>query len=362
MTKLAKLFEINRQGFSLRSGIFVLVVLLVPLIVLAAIGQQKYWPSVSYGALLVALSDPGGGYADRAARMAGFAVVGALLTALAFGIGDQAWGWVVLAAFGVTLLAGLAVKLGRRSFAAGTLLNMWFIVVLSLPAVYRLGHIRTSPWAQALAWLAGSALVIVLTFIVWLARGRKAQPPGVLPADTTSVELTRPVILFAVLRAVALAITIAIAFGLHLPNAAWMPMATIVAMKPSLQQSALVAEQRLAGAILGAVVAAILLLTVGNKYALEAVMVVLGALAGSIYAVNYTFYTAATAAVVLIAADVPHPADLTAEGRRILFTFIGVGIAVLVMFLASLLQKRTATAAPQSPRPVRRDAGGNAPE
>jgi uncharacterized membrane protein YgaE (UPF0421/DUF939 family) len=124
------------------------------------------------------------------------------------------------------------------------------------------------------------------------------------------------VILFALLRAVALPISVAIAFGLQVPNANWMPIATIVAMKPSSQQSALVAKQRVAG---------------------------------TIRAMNYALYVAASAAVVLIAADLPNPSNLTAEGRRILFTFIGVGIAIIVMFLASLLQKRAAKAAPQSP-------------
>jgi hypothetical protein len=47
---------------------------------------------------------------------------------------------------------------------------------------------------------------------------------------------------------------------------------------------------------------------------------------------------------VLIAEDLPHPADLASEGRRVLFTFAGVGIAVVVV-LGNLLQKRTAKAA-----------------
>jgi len=313
--------------------------------------MQKYWISVSFGALFVLLSDPGGDYADRAARMAEFAVIGALLTALGFGVGGEAWGLVVLAAFVITLLAGLAVKFGVRRFAAGMLLNVWFVIVLTLPGTYHSVHIHTNAWAQALAWLTGSALMIAFTCVVWLAGGRKVEPPSaILPGDTTSVELTKPVILFAVLRAVALSIAVAIAFGLHVQNADWMPIATIVAMKPSLQQSALIAEQRLAGTILGAAVAALFLLTVQNKYVLEGVMIVLGALAGAVRAVNYALYTAATAGLVLIAADLPHPANLTEEGRRVLFTFIGVGIAVVVMFLASLLQKRAAKAAPQSPQ------------
>ncbi len=72
----------------------------------------------------------------------------------------------------------------------------------------------------------------------------------------------------------------------------------------------------------------------------------------SIYAVNYALYAAAIAGAVLIALDLPHPTNLDAEGRRIFFTFCGVAIAVIVMFLATLLQKRKAkTAAPQAAAP-----------
>jgi len=75
---------------------------------------------------------------------------------------------------------------------------------------------------------------------------------GDVPAVLASADS-----LFAVIRAVATSIAAAIAFGLHLPNADWMPIATLIAMKPSLHDSALAAEQRLAGAILGAAVAVI---------------------------------------------------------------------------------------------------------
>jgi uncharacterized membrane protein YccC len=148
---------------------------------------------------------------------------------------------------------------------------------------------------------------------MWLARGRTAQPEPIseIPGGTAPVKLTRPLILFAVIRAIAIAVAVAIAFGLHLPNADWMPIAALVAMKPSLQQSTLVAVQRLAGAIIGAAVAALFLLTVDSKTGLEVVMVVLGALAGSIRLVNYAFYCAAVAGTALIAMDLPHPSNLT---------------------------------------------------
>ena len=59
--------------------------------------------------------------------------------------------------------------------------------------------------------------------------------------------------------------------------------------------------------------------------------------------------------------DVPHPSNFASEGRRILFTLAGVGIAVIVMFLADRLQKHAAKAAPQAPqahKPAPPDAPG----
>ncbi len=179
-------------------------------------------------------------------------------------------------------------------------------------------------------------------------RGRGPQPTHFpeIPGDTTIRALTRPIILYAVIRAVAVSAAVAIAFGLHLHYAFWMPLSTVVAMKPSLQQGTLAVEQRLVGTILGAVVAALLLLTVHDKHALDVVIVVLGGLAGSIFTVNFALFTAALTALILTALDLPDPTNFATEGKRVLFTFVGVGIAAIVMLLADRLQKRQTPAAP----------------
>jgi uncharacterized membrane protein YccC len=237
-------------------------------------------------------------------------------------------------------------------FVAALLLNIWFVVALSVQVGYRLDHTHINAWAQAHALLIGSALVFVYVSVMWLARGRMAQQQpvaDVYPGSTQPVPLTKPVILFAVIRAVAVAGAAAIAFGLHQPNADWMPVSALAAMKPGLQQSALAAEQRLAGTIVGAAVAALFLLTVHNKIGLAVVIVVLGALAGAIRTVSYAWYSTAVAGTVLMGMDLPHPSILADEGRRILFTFIGVAIAVLVMFLADLLSKRATASAKPGP-------------
>ena len=218
---LSKVFELNPAGLNWPRAVLFLDVMLVPLVVFWAIGHEEYLLSALFGALLAVLADPGGGYGSRASRIAGFALIGAGLTALGFGIGGDAWGWLVLAAFAVTLAAGLAVTFGVRRFVAALLLNIWFIVALG--AAFSLHHqarITSYTWAQVLAWAGGAALWIAVTFIEWLVRGRqdRPQPVAEIPGDTSRRPLTRPLIMFAVIRAVAIAGAAAIAFGADLSH------------------------------------------------------------------------------------------------------------------------------------------------
>jgi hypothetical protein len=186
VSQRAKVFELNRQGFNLRRGAIVAVILGLLIIVGVLPQERRYFLTAIFGALTVALSDPGGNYGYRVPRMVVVAVAGALLTALGFGTGPGAWGWVVLAAFVATVLGGLAVKYGLHRFVSAYILNVWFIIALGLPTLlafdyprlYHSGLIHPEPWKQALAWLIGSALWIAYTFIMWLARGPGHRAPA----------------------------------------------------------------------------------------------------------------------------------------------------------------------------------------
>jgi hypothetical protein len=92
VSQLTKIFEVNRQAISLPRAALATGVLLILLVVLAAIGEEKYFLSVSFAVLFVALSDPGGPYRARLQTMGGVGVIGALLTALGFAIGGGPWG------------------------------------------------------------------------------------------------------------------------------------------------------------------------------------------------------------------------------------------------------------------------------
>ncbi|MEV8420040.1 FUSC family protein [Streptomyces niveus] len=332
---------------------------LVPLVVFWAIGHEQYLLSALFGLLFAALADPGGGYGHRASHIAVFGLTGAGVTALGFGIGGSAWGWLVLAAFAFTLVAGLAIAFGVHRFVAALLLNVWLIITLGVASSFHQHALLTSyTWAQVLAWAGGSALWITVTFTAWLLGGRRdrPQPLAELPGDVSRRGLTRPLITFAVIRALAIGGTTALAFGLNLSHGYWLPIAAIVAMKPSLEQTALVAAQRLAGALIGSAAAALLLLLPTGEHGLrlfaverglEVVALVLFMHAAAVRFWNYALYAAAIAAGVLILVDLPQPSDYAAEGYRVLWTVCGVGIGLLVMLVASLIAKHTPKAPPQ---------------
>ena len=355
---LSKVFELNPAGLNWPRAVMILDVALVPLVVFWAIGHEEYLLSALFGLLFAALADPGGARGQGASHVAVFALIGAGVTALGFGIGGDAWGWLVLAAFAVTLVAGLAAAFGVHRFVAGLLLNLWFLVTLGLASSFHHTHITSDTWAQVAAWAGGSALWIAVTFVAWLIRGRqdRPQPVAELPGDTSRRELDPPLIMFALIRAIAIGGTVALAFGLDLSHGYWMPIAALVAMKPSLEQTTLIAGQRLAGALIGAATAVLLLLIPANEHGLrlfsierglEVVALILLMHGAAIRFWNYALYCAAIAAGVLILVDLPQPASYGAEGDRVLWTLCGVGIGALVMFLAGLLARRTAKAPPQ---------------
>lgn len=352
MSRLSKIFELDPEGLDWPRAVMFVDAALVPLVVFWAIGHEQYLLSAVFGLLLAGLADPGGGYGHRASHIAVFALAGAGVTALGFGLGGAAWGWLVFAASAFTLVAGVAIAFGAHRFVAALLLNVWFVVALGVAFSFH-QHARPAShvWAQVLAWTGGSALWILMTLGAWLMRGRqdRPQPVAELPGDTARRKLTRALVMFVVIRALAIGGATALAFGLDLSHGYWLPIAAIVAMKPSLEQTTLAAARRLVGAVIGAAAAALLLLLpagehglrfVAVEHGLEVVALFLLMHAAAIRFWNYALYCAAVAAGVLVLVGLSQPADDAAEGYRVLWTLCGVGIGVLVMLLAGLLAER----------------------
>src|SRR5262245_11714187 len=337
-------------------GVLLLDVMLVPLVFFWAYGHEVYVVSALIGAVFSLVTDPGRAYGQRVIRMILFGLFGAGVTALGFWLGGKAWGWLVLVTFAVTLVCGLAIVAGAHALVAGMMLNIWFIITLGIGfGLHQQSHITSHVCAQVLAWAAGSTLWILVTFIVWLVSGRPdaPQPVAELPGDTTPKKLTGPIVAFALIRALALAGAVAIAFGANLTHGVWLPIATVIAMKPSVEQSTVVATQRVIGALIGAVAAGLLLLIPANEHGvrllaidhgLQVVALVLLVHAAAVMFFNYALFMAAITAAVLVLEDLFQPSNYSAEGYRVLWTLCGVAIGVAVMLLPQLLARRKAHA------------------
>jgi hypothetical protein len=59
-----------------------------------------------------------------------------------------------------------------------------------------------------------------------------------------------------------------------------------------------------------------------------------------------SIYCATVATGVLIGMDLPNPANLAAEGERVLATFVGVGIGAGVLAVADLIQEHAPKTVP----------------
>jgi uncharacterized membrane protein YccC len=276
---------------------------------------------------------------------AGATIVGALLTALGFALGGGNWGLVALAAFLVALLGGFAAAYGKLATQVAFLLVTWFVITLALPLSYALIPWPAQPWPQALAWLAGGALWILLTFVLSLRHRDRPPSPSNPPPQSAPVSLSQPLIIFSVVRALAVFIAVAIAWGFALPHANWMPIAVLIVMRPSLNDTLFRAEQRVTGAILGALLAtAVLAIVHGTdalgKDLLVAFIVVSGALAGATQAVNYAIFCTFVAASVLVSIDLPTPGNYSANWERVAWTVVGAAIGLVLTLLLNELAAR----------------------
>jgi uncharacterized membrane protein YccC len=72
--------------------------------------------------------------------------------------------------------------------------------------------------------------------------------------------------MFAVLRAVVIAGTVALAFGANLSHGFWLPLSTTIAMKAALDQTTLTAVRRIIGTLIGAGAAMLVLLIPASEH------------------------------------------------------------------------------------------------
>lgn len=333
------LFTLKPEKFNPALGIAIAVILFVPLLVLNAVGRVELWLGFSFAVLFTALSDVvvRDIYPTRLRRAVAFVLVGTLLTALGVILGGANWLLVTLAVLVSTLLSFLAAGYSLYGFVAGALLNAWFLVALASSLSQDKSPAQAWPLAgpQALTWLAGGVLWLVVICLGWLARGTRQSVSAAPPQGAAVPGWSRSLLLFAGLATLAVALATAVAWGFDLPNAVWMPVAALGAIKPGLAASAYRSGQRVAGTVIGGIVAALVLMAVHNAIILAIIVVVVAAVGAALHEVNYALYSLCISTVVLIGLDLSQRGGFANIWERIAWTLAGVGLALVAMFLAT---------------------------
>lgn len=255
---------------------------MVVLIVLGALGLTQYWSSVSFGALFAGISD---------------------LIPLRAPIGYR------MRRLGITTLAGALLT------ALGLVLD----------------------------WLIGGAFYMLLALVRFKRQPSPSEAaPGTAPVQSPKSLLatyfapfrfTNPLFRFVLLKALAVTVGAAIGLGFGLPYAHWIPVFTLVVLQPDLEQTLNIFMQRLIGTILAATLAAVLRVRVHTQYLIALVIMVSAFSRVSMHGANMLISNFFSTVMILLLLDLPTPGSLTDVWAGVLNAFIGVLIAVVVVFL-----------------------------
>jgi uncharacterized membrane protein YccC len=132
---------------------------------------------------------------------------------------------------------------------------------------------------------------------------------------------------------VATALAAVVASGIHVVRGYWIPMTVVIVLKPNFGGTLQRAVQRITGTILGALLAAMLLLISTNPWWLLAALAVLAYATFALRNRNYTLFSLALTPLVMLMLDIAHPITITDSFLRIVHTIIGSFIALLSGYL-----------------------------
>ncbi|NJL04461.1 MAG: hypothetical protein HC911_06010 [Chloroflexaceae bacterium] len=329
------LHDFNWHAFSPKRGVTTALVVVLMLglgVLFGGLGIV-----ITYSALLTLIATLDWEHTARAPVASAFAIGGALLSLVAtlVVVFDQIW-FTVAFVFLITWVCGFLFAAGAPAAQTGLQINVWLLIVLSVSDRLTLGE-------MALGFLFGSGVVAT---VLWLLRGRIAPDPegpirlrGETPFNATGTAIQRelspqsPVLHFAFLRAVAVALAYWIGTVFFAAHPFWAAIATLVIIRPVLDQTLVRGLARSTGTLVGAVLG-VWLFTLINVPLLQLAMIAVIAFGmGATLGINYAIFTSfLTLALIwftgLIGGDL-----LTTGQERILETIIGLGLALAAVIL-----------------------------
>lgn len=265
---------------------------------------------------------------------------------------------MLLAAVGITISTFVGMTLGHQSVLLVLMAGLWSAAYALLTAmkggtswvglqwtVFLLvaSAFHTSPYQsmlRAAMVLAGGLLQILIHALVmhrWRSRGSPAKPPE--PDTELHLNLANlrrcaslrvPVCLYGLRMALVVMVSVEIYRHLNYLSGYWIPMTTLLVVRPDFYQTLTRGLMRVTGTVAGGWLAGLLAAYLHPSPTVLAVLVVVFAWgAFSLRNVNYSLYTVCLTAYIVFLLSLSGLPPATVVHRRAAYTLLGGAIALL---------------------------------
>ena len=312
----------------------------LPLIVGQLLGRPAPWLLVGLGGLYLSVTDKEGSTLRSL-------LVAALVNAAAMLAGTAAGGSLPLSIglmFVWALVAGMLSAYGEVASQVGFISTLTFAVALGSPGDLGAGA------GRAAAFVAGGLWGAALTLLLWHFHKQTSEPSetpedyrreadgrdaGLGVAEKFGANFTFGSIIFrhALRLAVASTVAVAVYKTLRLERGYWLIITVLVIVKPVFADTRKRTLERVAGSVVGGVVAALLAAGVHNMVALNLLLILFSVLAYSHVRHNYSLYVVFLTPFVVLMIETVQPTDWRISLTRVLDTLAGGAIALAVSYI-----------------------------
>lgn len=324
------------EAVDLRKGLTGLIAILVAGVFVVVFGMVGVIAGLA--ALFVIVTDQPGSLRARGIGALVMTGLGAVIAIPALWAGTGNVPIATLLTFAVTAAGTLAAGLGHSAAMRGLLLSVWAIVALSFG-----GEIEAAI-QLTFAYVVGGFIAAV---VIWLRSRALPEPTLEAQVEVASRRfegLVRSSLgWYALLRATAVALAVAIGTTLFPAHPIWAAVTVIVVMRPRPGETVTVGVLRTVGTLIGVIAAeSILALSGGGDAVILLGFLVAGFGTAAFGRVNYAVMIGFLTALLVFGSELVAGAGDSAAFDRLVETIVGAVIAFAAMAIGRWLLVRRA--------------------
>lgn len=323
--QLRELLRLDRSAVDLRKGLTGLAAIAIAIAFLAIFKTAGL--AAGLALLFTIQADQPGPLRTRAVGILVMTLGGSAIAFVAIWAGTETAWAAILLTFAVTVIGTLVAGVGAAAATRGLLLSIWAVVALSL------GGELEAAVNLTIAFAAGG---IIAAAIIWLRTRAMAEPPIADEEEAVASSLGQllrsPLGWFALLRASAVTLAMALGIAFFPAHPTWAAITVIIVMRPKAGETIAVGVLRTLGTVLGLVAAALALFIFGHTDAVLFVgFLVAGFGMAALAKVNYAIMVACLTALLVFATELVSGTGESAAVDRLLGTIAGAAIAFVAI-------------------------------